>query len=403
MQHNSEELTLLTDLELTRDLPEETRVALARNCRFEDISPKKRVKFSDVRADRMFLVDGHAVRLAQGVGERLQSFRGLSEPVDLFGDSAAPEDCFITETPCTVLRIPSADLKSALSASLEVSDIELDATEGDFLSELYHLITNNLLTLPARPEVALKIQEMARDPDAGLAELTEIIQADGTIAGALLHATNSPLFRAAKEIKSIRDAVVRLGFRNTRMLAVNLALRQVFKARHSVTRTAMEAVWTDGVLCSAYSYLIADRLKVLDRERALLAGLIAGIGAVPIIQFVELRDANPELESIRSLIGKLSSITGVLVINYWGLGDDLVAVAEHQGDWTYQAAAPDYASIAIVARWAVLHSLDEPHPDGAEVAAFATLGIEPPAPGEPIAMLEESGEALTALKSMFSS
>ncbi len=402
MQHISEELALLAELELTRDLTDAARTELASHCRLEDIATKKRFNVSDSRTDRLFLVDGHAVRLSHGVGERLQSFRGLSEPVDLFGDSAGPQDCCVTETPCTLLRIDTAALADALSSGLEVSDIELDATEGDFLSELYQLINNNLLTLPARPEVALKIQELTNDPDTGIEALTEIIQADGTIAGALLHATNSPLFRAAKEIKSIRDAVVRLGFRNTRMLAVNLALRQTFKANHAVTREAMETVWAHAVLRSAYSYIIADRLKVLDRERALLAGLIADIGAVPIIEFIEMRDTHPTPESIKMLVAKLSDITGVLVINYWGLGDDLVAVAEHQNDWAYRAAAPDYASIAMVARWALLHDEGGPHPDAAEVAAFATLGIDPPAPGEPIAMLADSAEALKSLKSMFS-
>jgi HD-like signal output (HDOD) protein len=401
MQQTSDESALLADLELTRDLSEELRARLALKCRFEEMAPRKRVRVAEAVRDRLLLVDGHVVRLARGVGERLQAFQGLSAPVDLFGDEPAAEDCFVTETHCMLLRIPGADLEAALNASTEISDIDLDPNEGLFLSELYHLINNNRLVLPARPEVALKVQELTNDPATGIGELTEIIQGDGTIAGALLHATNSPLFRASKEIKSIREAVVRLGFRNTRMLAVNLALRQAFKARNEATREAMRSVWTDSVLCSAYSYILADRLKVLDRDRALLAGLVAGVGAVPIIQFIEMRDLNPRLDVIHSLVGKLASITGVLVINYWGLGEDLVAVAEHFGSWTYEAAAPDYASIATVARWAALQGEGAEVPDAAAVPAFATLGIAPPGPGAPIAMLDSSRDVLESLKSMF--
>ncbi|MBK1717765.1 HDOD domain-containing protein [Thiocystis violacea] len=401
MQQTSDALSLLAEIELTRDLAEDTRATLSGICRFEEIPPKRRVKAVDVRTDRSFLVDGHVVLLANGSGERLQAFQGLSEPIDLFGEAPAPDACLVTETPCLLMKIPAAKLGEALSASLEVSDIDLDSTEGEFLAELYHLITNNRLVLPARPEVALKIQEITNDPDAGLDALTEIIQRDGTIAGALLHATNSPLFRASKEIKTIRDAVVRLGFRNTRMLAVNLALRQAFLAKHEVTRTAMEAAWAESVLCSAFGYIISDIRKCLNRERALLAGLVSGIGAVPIIQFVEMREPNPQLPLVQSLVDKLSGITGVLVINYWGLGDDLVSVAEHFGDWGYQAPAPDYTSIAMLARWAALQSEGRETPNAAEVPAFKTLGLMPPPPGEPIAELAESGEVLESLKSMF--
>ena len=401
MQQTSEVLSLLTEIDLTRDLSETTLQELSTQCRVGGLAPKKRIRVTDIAGHRLFLIDGHAVRMINGIGERLESYQGLSEPIDLFSDSEDPGDCVITETPCIVLRMPVSALESALASSLEVSDIELSSTEGEFLAELYGLITSNRLELPARPEVALRIQELTNDPDAGVTELTEVIQRDGTIAGALLHATNSPLFRGTKEILSVRDAVMRLGFRNTRMLTTSLALRQTFKARHEVTREAMKAVWTDGVLCSAFSYVLSDVLKVLHQERALLAGLVAGIGAVPIIQFIEMREPNPQLEQIERLVTKLSSITGVLVINYWGLGEDLVAVAEQFGNWDYLAGEPDYASIAMVARWAVLQSEDRPHPDATEVAAFKTLGLTPPPPGEPIAELADSGESLAALKSMF--
>ena len=396
-----EAFSILAEIELTRDLSEEDRGRLAEQCRIEEHSLKHRMRLTELKPDRLFLVDGHVARLENGVIERLQAFQGLSEPIDLMGETLAPDACLVTETPCLFLRIPAAALDAVLAGGTEVSDIELDPAEGEFLAELYHLINNNQLVLPARPEVALKIQEMTNDPDAGIDALTEIIQRDGTIAGALLHATNSPLFRAAKEIKTIREAVLRLGFRNTRMLAVNLALRQAFRAKNEVTRAAMQESWTESVLCSAYGYVIAEITHRLDRERALLAGLVAGIGAVPIIQFLETRGQGKTLAQVQSLVSKLASITGVLVINYWGLGDDLVTVAEHYGEWDYRAAEPDYASIAIVARWAALQSEGREVPDAGAVPAFAVLGLTPPAAGEPIAELAGSERMLDNLKSMF--
>lgn len=396
-----EAFSILAELELTRDLNEEDRGKLAEQCRIEEHSLKHRMRLTELKPDRFFLVDGHVARLENGVIERLQAFQGLSEPIDLMGETLAPDACLVTETPCLFLRIPAAALESILSSGTEVSDIELDPAEGEFLAELYHLINNNQLVLPARPEVALKIQEMTNDPDAGIDALTEIIQRDGTIAGALLHATNSPLFRAAKEIKTIREAVLRLGFRNTRMLAVNLALRQAFRAKNEVTRAAMQESWTESVLCSAYGYVIAEVGHHLDRERALLAGLVSGIGAVPIIQFIETRGQGQALPRVQLLVTKLASITGVLVINYWGLGDDLVTAAEHYGDWGYHAPEPDYASIAILARWAALQSEGREVPDAGTVPAFAVLGLTPPAPGESIAELAGSERMLDNLKSMF--
>lgn len=393
---------LLATLELTRDLDAATRQELVARSLLHELPAGQRLHPAAFAGERWFLIDGSAVRMSQATGHRLQCCQRLSDPLEVFGDSPAAEDVLVAEAPCLFLRLPHAALEAALATRMEVEDIELDATEGDFLGELYETISSKQLELPARPEIALQIQDLTTDPESGLAELTELIQRDGTLAGALVSATNSPMFRGAKQILSVRDAVVRLGFHNTRIITMNLALRRAFKARYDVTRQAMQEVWSEGVLIAAYAYLLSDTLKLLHRERALLAGLIAGVGAVPIIQFVEMRDPTPQRERVDALVRKLQAITGVLVINYWGLGEDLVKVAEQAHNWNYRAAEPDYASVAIVGRWAALQSEQRAdRPPAAEVPAFAILGLSEPDNGGELTELSDRGQRLDQLKKMF--
>ncbi len=391
---------LLSEIDLTRDLSESTRQDLAQRCRWLELPAKQRLFADTTRGDHLFLVDGHIAALVDGATVQLEGHQGLTEPSLLFED-APPDAVAATLTPCILFSMPVAALETARAERLEVGAIELDNTESALLAQLYELIANKRLELPARPEVALKIQQLTLNTDSGLDGLTEVIQSDGTIAGALLHATNSPLFRAAEPILSVRDAVVRLGFRNTRMLTTGLALRQSFKARHQVTQEAMKAFWTDAVACSAYCYLLSDTLGILHRERALLAGLVAGIGVVPVIQFLEMRDPDPQRDTVDTVIEHLRGITGMLVINYWGLGEDLVAVAEHAHDWSYATEAPDYASLVILARWSVLQSEGRPHPEPATVPAFGVLGVPIPPSGEGIAALASQQQELQSLKNMF--
>ncbi|WP_019625638.1 HDOD domain-containing protein [Thioalkalivibrio sp. ALJT] len=393
---------MLKDLDLTSSLSDQARSELASACATRELEAGRRLRPQDASDRYLFLLDGQLVRVRGGTPARITASITVSDgPEQLFDHTIGQQDFVITETPCQLLEIPTAALEQAHSTSLAVSDTDLDDIEGAFFSELYDLITSQQLQLPTMPEIALQIQELSNDPNADLDSLTELIQRDGTIAAAMLHATNSPLFRASKPIQSVREAVTRLGFRNTRMLAMNMALRQAFKARHASTREAMKQCWKFGALQSVYSYLIADSLKQLDRERALLAGLIAGIGAVPIIQFVELRDIQPDTEDIWSLVHHLRNLVGVLVINYWDLGSDLVTVAEHAGDWDYRASAPDYASITLIAEWLVRHEESEAVPDASAVPAFEVLGITPPEAGEPMAWLEERADDLAELRAMF--
>lgn len=402
MPQRPEIIDLLAQLALTSELSQTQLEQLAEQSQLTWVEPNWRMHRRDLHGLRLFLADGHVHCRYDGLEQQIDSCLGLSEPVELFAEGERNDDLAVADTTCLLLRLPSSTPGAlAEEAELEVNHIELDDVESDFLAEIYQLIDANCLELPARPEVALQIQQLTRDPEVGIEDLTKLIQSDGTIAGALLHTTNSPPFRAAKEISSVRDAVVRIGFDNTRKLATNLALRQVFTARRQASRDAMQAVWTESAHCAVFSHLLSSELKLLNPERALLAGLIANIGAVPIIRFIDKRPEYAESVQISEMIAKLRSIIGVLVINYWGLGADMISVAEHSDNWTYRAAAPDYASIALVARWATAREAGLEHPPATEVPAFEVLQLSIPEEDQGVVELEQNATALKQLRRVF--
>jgi HD-like signal output (HDOD) protein len=393
---------ILTKMELIKGFPDTVCQDLAVQAKLIRLEGDRRLLRGQIRDQRLFLVDGNVHRSSNGLERDLDSCLGLSEPVELFEETGSDQDTVLTEGPCLFLALPAAAVKRAQTQAAEVDDIELDEASGDFLEELYERIMSNSLELPAHPEVALRIQQLTSDPDVGMPELTELIQSDAILAGALLHASNSASLRGTQAITSVRDAVVRIGFANTRMLATNLALRQVFKAKHAVAREAMTQVWMDSVLRSAFSYLLSKNLNLLNPDRALLAGLLASVGAVPIIQFFDQRsDEIIERKDLEQRVTELLGVTGVLVINYWELGEDLVKVAEHGTNWSYQASEPDYASLSLVARWAALAHHEQPRPPATEVPAFKALGMQVPDMDGGIAELEGSKAAFEYLQSMF--
>lgn len=401
----SEDLTpaaVLARMDLTKGLSKQALTELGARAKLLRIDQGKRLARRQIGDQRLFLVDGNVMRSCNGLERELDSCLGLSDPVELFDETGSDDDTLVTQARCLLLGVPRELLPDGASDSAQVDELDLDDAEGDFLAGLYEQINSNRLELPARPEVALRIQRLTDDPDAGIAELTELIQSDATLAGALIHATNSPRFRAAKEITSVRDAIVRIGFANTRMLATNLALRQVFKAKRQVARDVIAEVWSESVLRSAYCSLLSQKLSLLDPDRALLAGLLASVGAVPIVQFFDQRGDNAGgRQELDELLEKLMSLTGVLVVNFWELGSDLVAVAEQVMNWGYRASEPDYASLSIVSRWAALTHQGRPCPPAAEVPAFAVLGMQPPGEDGALIELQGSEAALERLQGMF--
>lgn len=393
---------LLAQIAATSDLPTAQLEQLAGQTQLARVEPDWRMHRRDLDGRRLFLADGHALCRYDGLEHQIDSCLGLSEPVELFAGGQGEDDMVLADTSCLLLGFPASALEPLeADVALEVSGIELDEIESDFLAEIYQLIEADCLELPARPEVAVQIQQLTSDPEVGIDELTKLIQSDATIAGAVLHTTNSPVFRAAKEISSVRDAVIRIGFDNTRKLATNLALRQIFKAQRKASRDAMIAVWTESAHCAVFSHLLSRELGLLNPDRALLAGLISNIGAVPIIRFIDQRPDYVESVQISEMVAKLRGIVGVLVINYWGLGADMISVAENSANWSYRATAPDYASIALVARWAAARQKGLAHPAPSEVPAFEVLKLCLPDEGQGIVELEHCDKAQKQLRRIF--
>ena len=81
--------------------------------------------------------------------------------------------------------------------------------------QLYTTIINDLetgkLVLPTLPEVALKVREVANDPNISANQLAEVISTDAALSARLIKIANSPLYGGRNEVVSVQTAVSRLG------------------------------------------------------------------------------------------------------------------------------------------------------------------------------------------------
>lgn len=387
----------------TAELDAATRRTIAQDLRPKVVPKGRRVRPEHLGDRLWLLVEGTIVRVRDGHPERLQAHLGLGDAVEVFELDENRDHYAVTESDCETLLVSREALQRSQTARHESDSIELDEDDAALFAELYELITTERLKLPTMPEVAMRVQQLSDDPDATAEDLTQVIQRDGAIAGALLQAVNSPLFRAAEPILTVRDAVVRLGFKNTSMLALNMSLRAVFKAKSPASRRLMHNVWVQSVLLSTFAFGLAATLRNgLLKERALLAGLIARIGAIPVIQFLEMRNERLSESALNRQVERFQGLAGALVTNYWRLGEDLVQVCEAYDDWsrTPDDERDDYASVVLLARYALHIHLGLPTPDPATIPAFEVLGVAPPAPGEPIALLEQQAAELAAMRSI---
>ena len=78
--------------------------------------------------------------------------------------------------------------------------------------------------LPSPPGTALQILELCQREDVAISELADTLAADPALSLRLLKYANSPLVGVSKEVTSVRDAVVLLGIRSVRLMALSFSL-----------------------------------------------------------------------------------------------------------------------------------------------------------------------------------
>lgn len=252
-------------------------------------------------------------------------------------------------------------------------------SELGFQEQLQTAISENRLTLPTLPEVALRVREAVESEESTAGQVAQVITSDAALSVRLLQVANSPLYRGRTTIDTVQMAITRLGNQLVRNLVVSLAMKQIFQATSDALDRRLRQHWAESVQVAAISRALAQPFDQLDREQAMLAGLIHNIGALPILI---MADAHPQLIDNESRLDHFLDHLGPLIskqiLESWGFPPSLIAVAEHHKNYTYNGGtAADYVDIVLVARLQAhnIHQIEGI--DMEQIPSFSKLGLAP--------------------------
>ncbi len=292
--------------------------------------------------------------------------------------------------------------------SVELIDIELpeQIAGNDFFTSFSEAYRKNQLSLPSLPHVALKLKE-ALEKDLGITEAVKIIEIDVAIAAKLIQLANSPLYSPISPITNCHAAVTRLGLDQTRKLVMGLSLKQLFHCQNPQLMEKMQALWKDSLYISSLSFVLAQESGTINPEDALLAGLIADIGAIPILHFAEQHPTQyPSLSVLDSAIPFLSPSVGSLVLHTLGFTPELAGIPKYAEDWFYESDS-DSLNLVDIVILAKLHSYFGTHrakeiPYMNSIPAYTKLKNNKLTPDFSLDILHKANQRITAAMNFLS-
>ncbi|UUA73155.1 HDOD domain-containing protein [Cellvibrio sp. QJXJ] len=246
--------------------------------------------------------------------------------------------------------------------------------------EIITAIEKDQLVLPTLPEVALKVREVADDPDADIDKLTSVIGNDAALSARIIRVANSPLLRASRAIEDLRTALMRLGIQYTCNIATGLAMEQMFQATSDLVDMRMREVWSRSSEVAGICHVLCKHYTKLRPDQATLAGLVHKIGVLPILTYAEDHPALlKDSFTLDAVIDELHAPLGDLILKTWGFPEELAHIPTQHIDFTRSIPKADYADVVTVAMLQSYLGTDSAMTkiDFTKVKAFERLGLDP--------------------------
>ncbi|QDW67788.1 GGDEF domain-containing protein [Luteimonas granuli] len=184
------------------------------------------------------------------------------------------------------------------------------------------------------PAIALRIIEMARNPETDLAVIARTVSLDPALSQRLLRVSNSSLYAGRRKVETLNQAMTLLGLNATMTLALGFSLAR--DMRDSAGERA--ALWCRSVLGSLAARLLGVHVRIDRLEELMLAGLLQDIGAMALLKAIPERYA--------PLRARAPDNTALLALEREAFGCDHAEV----GAWlARQWELPQYLQDAIAA------------------------------------------------------
>lgn len=153
-------------------------------------------------------------------------------------------------------------------------------------SDRIAIMVNKIGELLAFPFTVAKVLAVTQSATTGAADLAKAIEIDPVIVSAILKTANSALYgRVGQKISSIKDAIVRIGFTETKSITVSLSVMLLFSDEENCIGFNREAFWYHSLAVGVIAAKLAKQAGYPHHEIAFVGGLLHDFGVILLDEF----------------------------------------------------------------------------------------------------------------------
>lgn len=227
--------------------------------------------------------------------------------------------------------------------------------------------------IPAMPGPIAQVLEIIQRHGVSLSEVADALEQEPALCAKVLRVSNSAYFGMKRQVSTIKLAVVVLGLREVRDIAMGIALFDAVCKPDVETKTASD-IWNHALAVGAVARRLGNIVDPGFQDGAFIAGLLSDIGRMLMLtvlgeKYVELyREHHTKpwnlVTAERASFGCSHAVLARTLTDRWNLPPGLVDAvgAQYRGDGIKLKTCrnPDLAAIVRAAKSAVEDDFDRP-------------------------------------------
>ena len=149
-------------------------------------------------------------------------------------------------------------------------------------------VVSNVRNLPTPPVVFHQIQKVINDPNASAARVAAILAEDPAMSVKVLKLTNSAFYGLAREVESVKQAVVIVGMEAVKNLVLSASVLDMFKSGN-IDQESQERFWRHSLATAFCCRLLSRTMRsrgMVDQDSAFSAGLLHDVGKMVLTCFL---------------------------------------------------------------------------------------------------------------------
>lgn len=199
-------------------------------------------------------------------------------------------------------------------------------------------IISTIGDLPTTPAIIATLTNLTSDINTDIEEITRAIMADQSLTAKVLKLSNSSFYGRAKEVRTLHEAVIILGFMTLHSLIIATSTQALYQK--SVNDGVSAKLWEHAFAAALASRLVAQAVRFPYIEEAFIGGLLHDIGKLLLMQKTpkEYQRIVSDVEKTRgsfvdheeAVLGFNHTHVGSLLLQKWSFPQELIdAVEQH--------------------------------------------------------------------------